>query len=303
MYASLRRKLKQQLCRRHSFIFAYSQMMKLYGFLDVPTAKGSLAIDHVDAIKVMKDNRSLLRSMDTWIDENALSRSPFHYGLLDFHREAINEIPFDMNLTDIICCLASNTADLSYLEIGVSIGRNLWQVLHTCKNSSLIGYDMDNLYPVIRNRLCSVSLEVIETSHVSVRTDPPQKECFTHSKTGNTITMISGDEFDKDLWNLMSEHKFNLVFSDAMHVPEALHYEWGRLRSLDLLDRNGFTMLWDDLSSRDLRRTFEIICQDACRTFGISPKQCTLLQVPGWIGTQEPPHPVGIISTNGFVSA
>ena len=117
----------------------------------------------------------------------------------------------------------------------------------------------------------------------------------------NRISIVSGDEFDESLWNVLQGQKFNLIFSDALHTPEALIYEWGKLQSLRLLNPAGFTMIWDDLYARGMRRAFDTICKDAYDTMGVRPTQCAFLHLPGWIGHHEPPHGIGMISSDGFV--
>ena len=299
---SLRHLVKERLIRSPLFVFGYVRALRLYGLMKVPTAKGRLIIEDIAAKAIVDVNRSSLRQVDTWIDEQALSRSPVRYGILDAHYRAIDRIPDPfLNLTDYICYFASKTPDLRYLEIGLSVGRNLWQVMHSCKGATLFGLDMDNLYPVVRSRLQPISRRIIPTQHKSVRIGEPQMEEFHHSATSNSICILSGDEFDGNVWSTLQGKKFNLLFSDAMHTPDALLYEWGKLQSLQLLDPEGFTMIWDDLQAKGMPGAFETICRDACRNMGMRSDQCALLHVPGWIGRHELPHRVGIISSCGFV--
>jgi len=289
LYAKLRAEAKQRLSRNRLFVSAYVQAKRLYDRRDVPTAKGQVNADRPALTGIIDRNRSLLGAITTWIDKPALERSPVNYGVMDIHHSMIDQVPDPiMNLTDYLCYFASSIRDLSYLEIGVSVGRNLWQVLHTCHGARLTGLDMDILYPVVRSKLQQISVQV----------GPPQIECFRHDDTNNAVRVVSGDEFDENVWNALKGTKFNLIFSDAMHTPEAILYEWSMLKKLDLIDPNGFTMVWDDLNNQGMRRAFETICQDACARLNITPNQCAVIHVPGWVGRYEPPHGVGVISSH-----
>ena len=99
----------------------------------------------------------------------------------------------------------------------------------------------------------------------------------------------------------MDGQKFSLVFSDAFHNPDAIRWEWRLLKERSLLDERGFTIVWDDLNYTEMRKAFEEIAADCCAQYGLSSKNVCYTEVRGWVGTEEPPHPIGIISSNGFV--
>jgi hypothetical protein len=281
---------------------AYTSVVQASRSRDIKNAIGSLSIDATALHEVITANRRILSMSKPWIREEAISNSYYAYGIEDMHREAIDApLSNSTHLSDLICYIARSTKPLSYLEIGVSVGKNFWQVINACSGADLYGFDMDDIYPVVGEQLRSVSVKTIVTQHQSVRKTQPRLENFLHEATGNRITLLSGDEFDRSLWTQFDGLKFNLIFSDAMHTPEAVWFEWEMLRDSGLINEAGFTMIWDDLASRPIRQNFDRICADAIARFGITARNCCFLHLPGWIGRHVPPHPIGIVSSLDFV--
>jgi hypothetical protein len=116
-----------------------------------------------------------------------------------------------------------------------------------------------------------------------------------------SVVYVAGDVFDEAMWDVFKGQKFSLIFSDAFHSPEALRFEWQQISERSLLDPKGFTMVWDDLGSREMRKAFNDIAVDCCHRYNLKPNNACLTHVNGWVGAAEPFHPIGIISTQGFV--
>jgi len=195
--------------------------------------------------------------------------------------------------SDLLCYAAScSSAKASYLEIGVSVGKNFWQLLNAVSGGALVGMDIEEINPPLRDKLALVAAEGAMV---------PRLDRFHYVSRSNDVCYCTGDVFDPGLWDRLRGRKFNLIFSDAFHDPAAVMYEWRRIVELDLLDRSGFTIIWDDLVSRPIRRVFNDIIADCTARYGLTPRQACLMHAAGWVGEFEPAHPIGIISTQGFV--
>ena len=100
---------------------------------------------------------------------------------------------------------------------------------------------------------------------------------------------------------------FAVVLSDALHTPDALVREWVHLRDDGLLPvhsgyggRPGMAqpwfLVWDD-AQPDLVVTIASIVANARATAGPStPLYSRLLRLNGWLGNNEAPHPVAVLS-------
>jgi hypothetical protein len=109
---------------------------------------------------------------------------------------------------------------------------------------------------------------------------------------GKKVQYLSGDVWDTNSWSRLEGSRFNLVFSDALHSPEAILFEFEMLVKYGLLgDR--FVIVWDDLEGK-MKKAFYKIVRKYHEKFNI--RDIYLLQVNGWIGENERPHSVGIIS-------
>jgi hypothetical protein len=252
---------------------------------------------------VVERNRAVLKCVDNWIDETSFRTSVFEYGIEDVARRTINKpLSLEANLTDLVSYAAARTKDLRYLEIGVSVGKTFWQIMNIASNASLTGYDIEELNPVLRKRLMHLSSRQVEGPSSEIKRAPAHLDRFEYLERSNRVNYLSADVHDANAWKMLSGDKYNLLFSDAAHRADAVLCEWYHLTSLDLLDRSGFTMIWDDLASRPMRKAFNRIVTDCMRIYGLRDDQACFTHVHGWLGEGEPKHPVGIVSTNGFVS-
>jgi hypothetical protein len=87
-------------------------------------------------------------------------------------------------------------------------------------------------------------------------------------------------------------NKFNIVFSDALHSPKAILFEFEMLVKYDLLDKR-FIIVWDDLVGK-MKNSFFRIIKKYDKKYDI--KDIYLMNINGWIGENEAPHTVGLIS-------
>ena len=129
----------------------------------------------------------------------------------------------------------------------------------------------------------------------SMRKAPSTLSEYRHEANGNRVRYLAGDVFDPGAWERLKGQSFNLVFSDAFHSAEALVREWDMIKKLDLLSHDGFVMLWDDLGGRDMRRAFYDVVEEMSRNHGLGKAKAGIRQYRGWVGANEPYHPMGFI--------
>src|ERR1700722_13500083 len=89
-------------------------------------------------------NREPLQLIDNWIDDKAFAASFFNYGVPDFIKAVINEPIGDaVTYTDVMLLIARKYFErVNYLEIGVSVGKNFFQLLRSLPKADLTGFDI-----------------------------------------------------------------------------------------------------------------------------------------------------------------
>jgi hypothetical protein len=245
-----------------------------------------------DLAHAVKKNRQSLALVPHWLDEDVYRASIFQYGLPPHIREFIDD-PIDESPTysDLIVHLAGGMRDLRYLELGPSVGKNLFQVAKAVQNSELVAVDIEDINPILEQQLTP-------KSHVSWTTMPGSKRSALSTQTAygldtNNIGYIAGDLFDSATWDRLRGRKFNMIFSDAFHSPEALIVEWENIARLGLLASGPFAMVWDDLTSDGMRQAFYRIATAIRRDRPSALASLELFQ--GWVGKRESLHPIGIV--------
>lgn len=112
----------------------------------------------------------------------------------------------------------------------------------------------------------------------------------------DNITYYESDEFDLDIWKHM--HKYNFIFSDALHEPSALLYEYNMLKQHNLFDELGFIYCFDDLEplqTQPMWLAVKHIVNDITNNFNNHTVILEHLVVNGWIGQYEFAHNFGVI--------
>src|ERR1051325_6474562 len=113
--------------------------------------KNQLNVPAEALLPYLRTNRLSLEKVTDWVDEDALKQSVFDYGVPDFIRPLLNRPIGDaLTYTDIMSYIANRYfPDLSYLEIGVSVGKNFFQMLESCQRGRFVGFDIEEIYPVL----------------------------------------------------------------------------------------------------------------------------------------------------------
>ena len=244
---------------------------------------------------IISRNRTTLSSVPHWIDPKVYEDSIFQYGLPS---ELIPLIDRPLNsettYTDAICFLMTQLSQpVRYLELGVSVGKNFFQVASFLSNSSVTGFDIEEINPILEARL---SGKTVDSRWATATASMKKAESSLTSYTlgTNRVRYLSGDIFDENSWARLAGEKFNVVFSDAFHSPEALRFEYEMIKRYKLLDSGQFIMMWDDLGD-DMTVEFLRIFRDMQAAHGLSKGNLALNSYRGWMGEYVRKHMIGII--------
>ena len=239
-------------------------------------------------------NRASLSKIKCWITDDVRRSSIFQYGLPDSIRHLIDlDIGSGVTYSDALASLAGRLRKpVRYLEIGVSVGKNFWQMTQRLHDAQLLGFDIEEINPTLREQFVTGPVRTWPTMPDSLRRNDSSLTGLTRAGSTNRIRYLSGDVFDDASWEQLRGEKFNLIFSDAFHSPDALLREQDMLAKHGLLDDDELIMAWDDLEG-GMRDAFESICRRLTRER--RGTRCTRFVAPfkGWLGDNWGNHPVG----------
>src|ERR1700761_5752801 len=259
-------------------------------------AKPAVPFTAAELAEPIRINRESLTLVDNWIDDPAFAASFFNYGVPDFIKAVINKPIGDATTyTDLMLLIAKKYFQkVNYLEIGVSVGKNFFQLLRSLPNADLTGFDIEEINPVLERQLSFREKTEWPTPAKSIKKNSSSLK--TYAAGNKKIAYLSADVWDEASWERLQGNKFNIVFSDALHTPKAILFEFKMLERYRLLD-DKFVIVWDDLVGKMQQSFFKIIRQYN-QVYGI--KDIYLVPVNGWVGLHEGPHSVGIISNFAF---
>lgn len=245
--------------------------------------------------EIARRNRAALGAVPCWIHDADYESSICSYGLPRRVRHLIDaDLGTETTYSDILLFLAGRLQrEVRYLEIGVSVGKNFYQVLRHVRDAQLTGFDIEDINPVLEGVLHEISRVEWETLPTSIRRKPSSLTTYEFAQNRNSVRYVAGDLFDDASWMKLQGSRFNLMFSDALHSAEALRQEWKMITSLELLDSAEFVMLWDDLGDRQMRAAFHEIVEDMRARFGVDAIEAGIELYRGWLGQHELHHPVG----------
>jgi hypothetical protein len=241
-------------------------------------------------------NRGSLQMIDDWIDEKAFAASFFEYGVPPSIKAVINEpIGEAVTYTDLMLLIAKKYFQrVNYLEIGVSVGKNFFQLLRSLPEATLTGFDIEEINPVLERQLVFADKKEWQTPKGSIKKNSSSLK--TYAFGDKKVAYLSADVWDEGSWERLQGQKFNIVFSDALHTPKAILFEFKMLEKYGLLD-DRFVIVWDDLVGK-MQDSFYKIIRRYNAAYCI--RDIYLVPVNGWVGQHESPHSVGIISNFEF---
>ena len=245
-----------------------------------------------ESAEVIRQNRELLTKVSDWIDAEAMKNSCFDYGVPPFIQDVINkDIGNNATYTDIMRYLAyKHFPQLNYLEIGVSVGKNFYQLAAGIPGGVFTGFDIEEINPVLERDYSLTNQRTWETKAGSIKkTASSFKE---YDFRGTKVNYLCADVWDENSWSQLQGNKYNMVFSDALHTPEAILFEFEMLVKYKLLD-DKFVIVWDDLVGK-MQRSFKSIIKKYHSAYQL--QDIYLININGWVGQHENPHTVGLIS-------
>jgi len=240
-------------------------------------------------------HREVLAGMPNWIPDGLLEASVFRYGIpLEIEALINADVGNEPTYSAAIAFLARRlTTPIRYLEIGVSVGKNFWQLAHTLQPARLVAFDIEAINPALARKLVQIDRREWKTAPTSMRKASSSYTTYRMQTGTNGIAYLCGDVFDERSWKELAGQSFNLVFSDAFHSPDALIHEYEALTRHDLLDLRELVMVWDDLGGK-MTPAYEKIVADLQGRY--APGRCAAFRAPlrGWLGENWPHHDVGI---------
>jgi len=244
---------------------------------------------------VVSQNRAALSLIPNWINDQVYERSIFNYGLPRGLKHFINEpISRETTYTDALCHLQSKIkAPIRYLELGVSVGKNFFQMANFLKTASLTGFDIEEINPILESQFTEKTV-IARWPTMASSMKKGDSSMTEYKFAANKVSYLSGDIFDETSWARLAGMKFNVIFSDAFHSPDALRFEHGMIKRYDLLDRDNFIILWDDLGG-EMTPAFLDIHVQMESDFGLTSRNLAVNRYRGWVGQHEPEHLVGMI--------
>jgi hypothetical protein len=251
---------------------------------------------------VYQRNRETLGRVKEWLSEETIAKSLWRYGVpaewskpqCAVDRTGLVDCEYEITAADLLSFVARRMGDVSYLEIGVSVGKNLLQIDHQLTGASLVGIDIEELNPVLQDQFSGCETIGQPSAPYTVETlsgKPAQKRTTVQrlkSERGNTFDYLSADEFRSDTWEKLKGRNFNLIFSDGVHSAKALRTEMQFLLSNKLIDPKRCVMFWDDLHSPAMQAAFLDSARTLCRMFNSDDDSISLFRLHGSYGFQRP---------------
>jgi hypothetical protein len=246
---------------------------------------------------IIQFNRATLGKVPQWIERKDWEKpsSLFNYGLPSYVYHLIDR-PISNQITeaDMICEYMKKLKNVNYLEIGVSVGKTFWQITEFARvhldTYTLSCLDIEKINPTFEKLLG----ELKTTRYVQANppNDSIRKSEMNTITTWGPVTYYEADEFDSSIWDYMPV--FNIVFSDAMHSPDALLYEYQHVKKH--LDPNGFVYCFDDLEN-DTNGPMWMMVKDILTDIQQTYSTATLEHhvVNGWLGQHQEAHNFGVI--------
>lgn len=252
-------------------------------------------VDQVRLKEIISENRRALSLVHDWLPAGLLESSVFRYGVTPEVQPLLN-LPLDNE-----CCEADLLAyygrtcgaPLKYLELGVSVGKTLWQILHSCAPCECWGFDIEEINPVLKQHFALDAREEWPSRPESIKKTPSSISRFTHQPTGSKLTYICSDIFDDRAWKLLAGCGFNLILSDALHSPQALDFEWAQMTRLNIFDPQSVAIMWDDLNG-EIRDWFQAKRSTIAGQLNVNLHNVDMFFLNGWLGKREYPHRIGL---------
>jgi len=231
---------------------------------------------------IMKNNRKFLKGVDTFLTTKQYSNGDYGIPIKLFEHidKPFNNYP---TYSDLLVFMSDyfNRNDFNYLEIGVSVMKNYFQLANQLNNINLTGFDINTINPNF------IDLFERESEHL-----------FTANYQSNNLSYFQGDLLKKNHTEKFLENgmKYNLIFSDALHTKQGVMAEYENLIKKSLADN--FILYFDDLDFPDLLDVSKEIYNDLQHRY--NNLEFFTFDINGWVGHHEKFHKNGFITNTNI---
>jgi len=243
---------------------------------------------NTDFQEMIYKNRTIIDSKKTFLtkedyDVNTYGIPGHIFTKID---KKINNFP---TYSDLFLFFSSYLSEkINYLEIGVSVLKNFVQLNANFESANLVAYDINPIAPSSKELFNNKMLE--SNSNIFYGSNKVNNNELIYFK-GSVL-----DSDDTELFNSRIKHKYNFIFSDALHEPDAVMKEYQNIIKDNLDDE--FILYFDDLDFEGLNLTVKNIFTDLKKSR--DKIYFTTFYINGWIGQHEKLHKNGVISTINF---
>ena len=226
-----------------------------------------------ELLEIINKNRNYLKTIKKFLPEDSYAQNDYGVQRRIYNNleKEIVKIPTYSDLLIFFIKILFNNK-VNYLEIGVSVLKNYLQINNGVSDSNIVGFDINDLNPNF------INLNKIQ-------------------KNNNNLIYFKGNVLSKEdaeKFNETFKDKFDLVFSDALHEPEAIRSEYELIIKNNL--KNKFLIYYDDLDFAGIEDELGKIRKDLENHLDESINFYTL-NIYGWIGQHEKLHKNGILTT------
>jgi len=279
--------------------------------LSTPARAYTLAAAHLK-------NQQTRAKVTSWIERSDWDAALFHYGLPAgvFHLVNLDVGPSPIN-HDLVSFLgaalhAVQPRKLHYLEIGVSVGKCIYtQLQFFGRDAVVVAFDVEDINPTFEKLLSPRETSVLDTwteerlvpgvttTRRAAGAERRDSMKSFVSPAGGELRYLASDEFNLEGWRHLAQQKlvFDLVYSDALHTPEALLFEAQQLAELGLINvAEHFAIVWDDCEGDMVTRAVcPILAQ--LRERAAHEVYFDIFLIGGWLGKHEILHNTCVATT------
>ena len=244
---------------------------------------------NTDFQEIIYKNRTIINSKQIFLtkeeyDVNTYGIPGHIFSKID---KKINNFP---TYSDLFVFFSSYLSEkINYLEIGVSVLKNFVQLNANFESANLVAYDINPIAPSNK-----------ELFNNNEKFDRDSNIFYGSNKVNNNeLIYFKGsvlDVEDTELFNSKIKYKYNFIFCDALHEPDAVMQEYHNIIKDNLDD--DFILYFDDLDFEGLNLTVKNIFDDLKTSH--DKIYFTTFYINGWIGQHEKLHKNGVISTINF---
>jgi hypothetical protein len=263
-------------------------------------------------------NERTRSSVTSWIDRADWEAPPsfFNYGLPHWAYPWVNlpvgAHPVGHDLISFLGAQLRSPRRLHYLEVGVSVGKCLFtQLQFFGKGALVMAFDLEEINPAFERLLTPAKPPVLASwteerlrPGVNTQRRVPGHEhvdtikAFT-SPAGGELRYLSSDEFNAVGWEHLQKQgiAFDLIYSDALHTPDALLFEATQLLERGLINHKQFAFVWDDCEGTMVEGAVCPILAQLRKVPGAPPVHFNIFKIGGWMGDNEAKHHTCVATT------